>query len=112
MFDRLNDHRRKRQTKKEAADMRRLSGLLAATAASARHNGILDCIQATADATSGKDLGARLGGIEAEARAMLVKANERAGLTTPPRDLPTGPTTSGIGLWLPPGSKPAGGDEK
>lgn len=96
-------HQRPRQTRKEAEEMRRLSRLLGATAASARHNAILDCIEQAQEATSGADFGTRLGTLEAEARKVLIEANAAAGLTIKPKPIPERKAER-PGLWLPPGT--------
>lgn len=99
----LLGHQRQRATKRETQDLQKLSRLLGATASSARHNAILDCIKAAQDATSGPDLGTRLGTLEATARAMLIEANKAANLTAQPRPIPEREKDR-AGLWLPPGT--------
>lgn len=101
-------HLRPRQTKRESDELRRLSRLLAATAASARHTAIIDCIKAAQEAKNGRDLGTRLGTIEGEARRILLEANRLAGLKGEPRPIPS---SEKPGLWLPPGTVRAATEE-
>lgn len=97
-------HLKPRQSKRETEDMRRLTRLLAATAAAARHNALIDAIEQLQQARNARDFGTRLGTLEGAARKMLQDANKRAGLTTEPRPIPGKGQEPG-GLWLPPGTE-------